>query len=244
MMTAAIKSAPMKAVPTVAGIRRRLRQFADRDDAKFLQGYFKTGPGEYGEGDRFLGVRVPQVRKLARSGRALALNDVVTLLESPWHEERLLALLILVEQYRRGAAPVRDGIYRAYLSHTSRINNWDLVDLSAGRIVGAHVDPEDPETLGSDSIWERRIAVMATSHYINKGIFGPTLTMAAFLGNDPEDLIHKAVGWMLREVGKRDRAAEEAFLKDRYQTMPRTMLRYAVERFPERRRQQYLKGKV
>jgi 3-methyladenine DNA glycosylase AlkD len=232
--------------PNLAGIRRELRRFADPKDAAFLQRYFKTGPGEYGEGDRFLGIRVPQVRRAARSGRALPLGAAVKLLHSPWHEERLLALLILVERYRRGGGVERDAIHRAYLANTSRINNWDLVDLSAGHIVGAHLDPAEggklDELAASASLWERRIAMMATSDYIARGVFGPTLRLAAMLLRDPEDLIHKAVGWMLREVGKRDRATEEAFLGKHYRAMPRTMLRYAIERFPEARRRRYLKG--
>jgi 3-methyladenine DNA glycosylase AlkD len=237
-----------KSLPSVTDIRRELRRSADPADAAFLQRYFKTGPGEYGEGDRFLGVRVPQVRRVSKAGRALPLDIVITLLRSRWHEERLLALFILVERYRRGGEADRDSIFRAFLANTSRINNWDLVDQSAGRIVGAHTDPGEIGVLerlaGSDNLWERRIAMMATSHYIGQGVFGPTFRVASLLLTDPEDLIHKAVGWMLREVGKRDRAAEEAFLKGRYGKMPRTMLRYAIEKFPERRRRQYLAGEV
>lgn len=236
------------ATPGLSDLRRELRRWTDPGDAAFLQRYFKTGPGEYGEGDRFLGIRVPQVRRVAKAGRGLPRGEVVKLLRSPWHEERLLALLILVEQYRRGGEADREEIYRTYLANTSRINNWDLVDISAGRIVGAHIDPEEIATLerlaASDDLWERRIAMMATSHYIGRGVFGPTLRLAARLLNDPEDLIHKAVGWMLREVGKRDRATEEEFLRGRYKTMPRTMLRYAIEKFPDRRRKQYLAGEV
>jgi 3-methyladenine DNA glycosylase AlkD len=239
---------PEPSVPKLTGIRAELRRFADPEDAAFLQRYFKTGPGEYGEGDRFLGIRVPQVRQVSKSGLGLPLDGVVELLHSPWHEERLLALLIFVERYRRGTAADRAAIYRAYLANTSRVNNWDLVDLSAGRIVGAHLDPARTGKIdrlaASTSLWERRIAMMATSHYIGQGVFGPTLRLATRLLNDPEDLIHKAVGWMLREVGKRDRAAEEAFLAEHYRSMPRTMLRYAVERFPEARRKQYLNGSV
>jgi 3-methyladenine DNA glycosylase AlkD len=233
---------------STAAIRRTLRGSADAQDAAFLLRYFKTGPGEYGEGDRFLGVRVPQVRRLSRACRDLPHGRVIELLRSPWHEERLLALLIFVEQYRRGTSARRAAIHRAYLANTSRINNWDLVDLSAGHIVGAHIAPDRIGRLerlaGSPSLWERRIAIMATSHHIRRGVFAPALRIAALLLDDPEDLIHKAVGWMLREVGKRDRAAEEAFLAGRYRSMPRTMLRYAIERFPEPRRRRYLRGKA
>jgi 3-methyladenine DNA glycosylase AlkD len=236
------------AVPTPAAIRRKLRDFADSNDAAFLRRYFKTGRGEYGEGDRFLGVRVPQVRRLSKACRELPHGEVVELLHSPWHEERLLALLIFVEQYRRGTAARRTAIHRAYLANTSRINNWDLVDLSAGHLVGAHIAPERIGRLEklavSASLWERRIAMMATSHYIRQGLFDPTLRIAALLLDDPEDLIHKAVGWMLREIGNRDRAAEETFLAGRYAAMPRTMLRYAIERFPEPLRRRYLRGEA
>jgi 3-methyladenine DNA glycosylase AlkD len=171
------------------------------------------------------------------------LRDVEALLQSPWHEARLLALLILVRQYTR-MSNARGAIYRLYLRNTHRVNNWDLVDLSAGQIVGAHLAERDRATLHllarSRSLWERRIAIIATGIYIRRGEFGPTLRIARLLLEDPHDLIHKAVGWMLREVGKRDREAEEAFLRRYAHRMPRTMLRYAIERFPERLRRRYL----
>lgn len=233
---------------TLAELQQTLAALADPADAANLARYFQTGPGGYAEGDRFRGIRVPALRRLAKQARGLDLPDVTRLLTSAYHEDRLLALLILVEQYRRGDATQRAAIYRLYLSHTASINNWDLVDSSAGQIVGAHLYPDLLPTLeplaASESLWERRIAIMATSYAIQQGRFDATLALAARLRDDPHDLIHKAVGWMLREVGNRDRAVEEAFLQAHYRHMPRTMLRYAIEKFPEARRQAYLHGEV
>lgn len=226
----------------------KLRSFGDPQQALQLQSYFKTGAGEYGEGDVFVGMRVPEVRKLAREHRSLSLPETLLLLRSSIHEARLLALLLLVRSYACGDAAVRERIYDEYLGSTSFINNWDLVDVSAEHIVGAHLKNGGKEKLyalaESDVLWERRIAVMATFHYIKQGEFTETLTVARQLLQDSQDLIHKAVGWMLREVGKRDRAVEESFLKPHYKTMPRTMLRYAIEKFPEDLRQRYLRGEV
>lgn len=229
-------------------VRQELHKLADPRTASFLQKYFKTGPGEYGEGDRFLGIRVPQVRRIARRARTVPTDDLVDLLRSVWHEERLLAVLVLVDRYGRGDQNERSAIYELYLNHTRYINNWDLVDVSAGPIVGAHVDPARPRPLErlarSESVWERRVAIMATFYWTKQGRLEPALHIAGLLRDDPHDLIHKAVGWMLREVGKQDREAEERFLHTHYLCMPRTMLRYALEHFPESRRQAYLLGRV
>ena len=234
--------------PTLNGLRKELCTIADRQAAEQLQRYFKTGAGEYGEGDRFLGVRVPRLRRLAKGYRTLPLDACTELLRSPWHEERLLALLIFVAQYRNGDAEVRSTIHERYLAHTRYVNNWDLVDASAEHLVGAHITPADTGLLfrlaRSSTVWERRIAIMSTFYWIKRNEFAPTLAVAELLLADPHDLIHKAVGWMLREIGKRDLPSEEAFLAAHYRRMPRTMLRYAVERFPEERRQQYLRGEV
>jgi len=233
---------------TLSQVERELRTLANPSDAAFLQRFFKTGAGRYGEGDRFLGIRVPQLRSLARRRRELPHEQVLNLLRSPWHEQRLLALLLLVEHYRRGTNAERESIYQAYLANTEHINNWDLVDSSAEHIVGAHTEPRKLGILvdlaRSESVWERRIAMLATFHWIRRGQFAPALRIAKLLLTDSHDLIHKAVGWMLREVGKRDRGVEEAFLREQYRKMPRTMLRYAIERFPEARRQQYLLGRL
>jgi 3-methyladenine DNA glycosylase AlkD len=229
-------------------VRGALDGLRDPAIAATSQRFFKTGPGEYGEGDRFLGIRVPQLRALAREHHSLPLGAVVEHLQSPWHEERLLALLIMVEQYRRGTDEARERIHRTYLEHTRFVNNWDLVDTSAEHLVGAHLGLGDLALLerftGSTSVWERRIAIMATFHWIKMGVFDPALRVADRLIDDRHDLVHKAVGWMVREVGKRDPGRHEAFLERRYRRMPRTMLRYAIERLPEARRRRYLRGDV
>lgn len=229
-------------------IRARLQMLADPQRAKVLQGFFKTGPGQYGEGDVFLGIVVPVQRKLAKEFQDLPIKEVRQLLKSPIHEERLLALLILVRQYTRGDEAKRQQIYELYLKHTRWINNWDLVDLSAEHIVGAQLAERSKQPLydlaKSTLLWDRRIAILATFHTIKRGEFAPTLKIAAMLLEDKEDLIHKAVGWMLREVGKRDQQAEECFLKQHYPRMPRTMLRYAIERFPKPLREGYMKGTI
>jgi 3-methyladenine DNA glycosylase AlkD len=231
-------------VLTAAAVRRRTRELADPQRAIGVARFFKTGPGEYGAGDRFLGIRVPDVRRLARAYQDMPLPEVRRLLASAWHEERLLALLILVRQYGRVDDRGRAAIYRAYMTHSDRVNNWDLVDCSAEPIVGAHFRHRDRAGLrglaASKIVWERRIAVLATFHYIRRGEYAETLEIARRLLADPHDLIHKAVGWMLREVGNRDRAAEEEFLRAHATRMPRTMLRYAIEKFPEPLRRRYL----
>jgi 3-methyladenine DNA glycosylase AlkD len=225
-------------------VRRGVRAVARRERAESNRWFFKTGPGEYGEGDRFLGITLPQLRALAREHQNVRLADAGVLLRSPWHEERLLALLILVGRYAGGDERTRDAIYRLYLRNTASINNWDLVDCSAAHIVGAHLERRNRRVLRhlarSQSVWERRIAIIATFHYIRQGDFSDALAIAGLLRRDEHDLIHKAVGWMLREIGKQDRAAEERFLHRHATTMPRTMLRYAIEKFPERQRHRYL----
>lgn len=232
----------------ISQVVQRLAELADAEDGIFLQRFFKTGPGQYGEGDIFRGIRVPPLRKLATDYLAMPMGQVALLLSSCYHEDRLLALLILVEKFKRGADGERQAIYRLYLENTRFINNWDLVDASAEHIVGGYLLGRDCGPLHglarSAIIWERRIAIMATFHFIRRGRFDKTLEMAEMLLHDREDLIHKAVGWMLREVGKRDLQAEEAFLAAHYRQMPRTMLRYAIERFAEERRQGYLKGRL
>jgi 3-methyladenine DNA glycosylase AlkD len=227
-------------------VRTALREHAVPTDAVAWQRYFKTGPGEYGEGDRFLGIRVPATRRVAREYRTLPTTDLLVLIQSEIHEERLLALLILVQKYRHGSSREKEEIYRIYLDNTKYINNWDLVDASAEHIVGAHLEKRSRKPLyslaHSESIWERRMAIMSTFHFIKNDEFDETLKMAEKLVSDTADLIQKSVGWMLREVGKRNRYFEESFLKKHYRNMPRTMLRYAIEKFPETIRQQYLKG--
>jgi len=219
-------------------------QLADPARAKSSQWFFKTGPGQYGEGDRFIGITVPVLRQLAREYESLSLGGVASLLKSSWHEERLLALLILVRQYARGDAAGRSDIYKCYIDNRSRINNWDLVDCSAPQIVGAHLQQGGRgflrELARSRSLWDRRIAILATFHYIKANEFADALAIAEMLLADREDLIHKAVGWMLREIGKRDRRMLERFLRQHASRMPRTALRYSIERFPEDLRRRYL----
>ena len=234
--------------PTLAAIRAELQELADPVRGTHSLRFFKTGPGQYGEGDKFLGLTVPEMRRIARKYRALDDDAALELLASPWHEERLVALLLMVDGYKRGDEKRRQTIHRAYLANTRWINNWDLVDSSAEYVVGPHLKAEQITLLErlarSKSLWERRIAIVATFHFIKRNEFRPTLRIATMLLNDSHDLIHKAVGWMLREVGKRDRKTLDGFLKKHYQTMPRTMLRYAIERHPESIRKKYLLGTI
>lgn len=230
--------------PSAAAVRKRLRELGDPESARFLQRFFKTGPGQYGEGDRFLGIRVPDIRRIARESRGIPLDHVETLLHDPWHEVRLIAVVLLGDAYKRGSPADRDAIFRMYLANAKRINNWDLVDLSAPNIVGAHLLTRSRARLDrlarSKNLWERRIAILSTAAFIREGELDDTLRIAHILMNDPHDLIHKAVGWMLREVGKRDRATLEAFLDEHAHEMPRTMLRYAIERLSPRDRKRFM----
>ena len=234
-------------------VRRALRRLADPAKARVLQGFFKTGPGEYGEGDRFLGIAVPQVRALCADYPSLTFVDLLSLLRSPVHEERFFALAWLVLRFKKAGQPERKRLYDFYLAHTSRINNWDLVDLSAGYIVGPYLRLYCTRSQSlkvllalarSPDIWERRIAIISTFDFIRANDFSLTLKIASVLLGDRHDLMHKAVGWMLREVGKRDQTVAEGFLRPVYRRMPRTMLRYAIERFPQKRRKAYLEGRV
>jgi 3-methyladenine DNA glycosylase AlkD len=226
----------------------RLRSLASPVTAALQQRYFKTAPGEYGAGDVFLGIKVPPLRALAKEWRDAELTTIAALLQSRYHEERLLALLLLIQFYEQAPDRGRTAAYRLYLDNTRYINNWDLVDVSAPRIVGRHLQARSRQVLHrmarSSSLWDRRIAMLATLHFIRTDDFDDTLRIAATLLHDEHDLMHKAVGWMLREVGKRDIAIEEEFLRRHYRDMPRTMLRYAIERFPEAKRKKYLSGKV
>jgi 3-methyladenine DNA glycosylase AlkD len=244
----AIEAGGASGARAAQAIRRRLAGLANRERAAVLGRFFKTGPGQYGEGDRFLGIKVPDLRAVAGEHADASHSCIADLLRSRVHEERLVALLMLVSKYSRGDESERERVFRFYLESARYVNNWDLVDLTAGKIVGEHLAERDKSVLDelarSGDLWERRIAIIATSAFIRRGSYSHTLRIADALLMDEHDLIHKAVGWMLREVGKRDRSVEEKFLKRRYKRMPRTMLRYAIERFPERRRRQYLKGTV
>jgi len=225
--------------------RKELRKYADKEKAKLLLRFFKTGPGAYAEGDIFLGVMVPFTRKVVKQFQDLPLSDVIKLLRSKIHEERLLALLILGRQFNKADVKAKEKIYKAYLANTKFINNWDLVDLSAPQIVGEFLIDKDRQILyrlaKSPLLWERRIAILATFAFIRLGDFDDVFGIAKLLLCDKEDLIHKACGWMLRETGKRDSVAEELFLDKHYRRMPRTMLRHAIEKFPENKRKAYLR---
>jgi 3-methyladenine DNA glycosylase AlkD len=223
---------------------KELRSVGTPERAKALSWFFKTGKGQYGEGDVFFGITVPEQRKVALRFREMPLGEIEKLLNDKVHECRLTALLILVEQYRRGTDKERARIAAFYLAHAKRINNWDLVDLSAPRIVGEHLLGRNRKVLyrlaRSKNLWERRIAILSTFTFIREGDFKDALAIAELLLKDEHDLIHKAVGWMLREIGKRSLAAEKSFLKKHAARMPRTTLRYAIERFPEHVRKEYL----
>lgn len=259
----------------IAQVRRDLKQLVDSKKAKIVAGYFKTGKGEYGEGDVFIGVTVPNSWKIARKYKDISLIDIENLLRSKIHEERLIALMILVLQFQKGSNDVQKKIYEFYLENTKYVNNWDLVDTSADHIVGGYLfsirchsglDPESPKAKKgilnrvqddilkkddilkmlaySKNIWERRIAIIATYEFIRNHKYDDTLKIAEILISDSHDLIHKAVGWMLREMGNRDRVVEELFLKKHYKNMPRTMLRYAIEKFPKDLYYSYLRGTI
>lgn len=250
-MNQKIKSVSRKMEPglmTAYEIRKQLRRLADPEKARVLQGFFKTGPGQYGEGDVFLGITVPVLRRLAKQCCDTSVAEAARILASPVHEERLLALLLLVRIFEASDEAAKKKICGFYLKNTRYVNNWDLVDLSALNIVGNYLLDKSRKPLyafaKSRDLWKRRIAIIATFAFIKEHDYADTLRISGLLLNDEHDLIHKAVGWMLREVGKRSLSAEEAFLKKHYKTMPRTMLRYAIERFPEGKRKKYLKGKV
>ncbi len=233
-------------------LKKEFRSLADIKQAGILQRFFKTGPGQYGEGDLFLGIKVPVQRKLAKKYADLEMSWIERLLNSPIHEHRLTSLFILISQFNKADSQTQKDIFNFYIEYSKRINNWDLVDLSAPNIVGKYLVDKKVKELKildrlavSHNLWERRIAILATFEFIKLGKSDLTFRIAQKLLKDKEDLIHKAVGWMLREVGKRiGEAEEEKFLLPHYQSMPRTMLRYAIERFPEAKRKKYLRGKI
>ncbi|MCK5475513.1 MAG: DNA alkylation repair protein [Candidatus Pacebacteria bacterium] len=226
-------------------LQEKLKELSDPKQAKILQRFFKTGKGEYGEGDVFLGVKVPIQRKIVSGFRDLSQKDIERLLNSNIHEYRMTALLILVSQYEKANEREKKIIFDFYLKNSKKINNWDLVDISASKIVGDHL-MKKPRTVlykfvRSRNLWQRRIAIISTFTFIRNNDFDDTLRISKMLLSDKHDLIHKAVGWMLREVGKRDQKIEEEFLKEHYSEMPRVMLRYAIEKFNEKKRKFYLK---
>ena len=225
-------------------IKQTLQTLADKETAEHSQRFFKTGKGEYGEGDIFLGIRVPALRKVANQYKHLPLNNILSLLKSKFHEQRLLAIIMLVNQYKKSSASDAEKIFTLYINNTKYINNWDLVDISAPHIVGAHLYKKNRELLydfaKSADLWKKRIAIMATFYFIRNNEFSDSIKISEFLLNDTHDLIHKAVGWMLREIGNRNRQFEQIFLDKYAANMPRTMLRYALEKFPVLKRQHYM----
>lgn len=236
--------------PTFTAFVDAVRAQADPAKAAFHTRFFKTGEGDYGAGDVFIGVTVPKLRAVVKAHRNLPMEDIALLLADPVHELRLAGLLLLVGRFEKGDAEARRAIVDFYLAHLDRVNNWDLVDSSAPQILGEWLADGngDPglldELADSGKLWRERVAILATFGFIRRGDFSHTFRIANRLIAHPHDLLHKAVGWMLREVGNRDRVAEEGFLRTRYKTMPRTMLRYAIEKFPEETRKQYLKGEI
>jgi len=231
---------------SVAGIRKDLKGKADPVKARLLRGFFKTGKGEYGEGDIFIGVTVPELRKIAKRHSTVSLDGIKELLSSGIHEERLVSLLILIDKYSNGNETERGEIFKFYINNLSGINNWDLVDISAPKIVGEHLMERDRKFLyrlaKSPNLWERRISIISTLRFIRVGDFKDTFGIAHILIDDRHDLMHKSLGWMLREVGKLDMEAEEEFLRSHLRRIPRTSLRYAIERFPWSKRAIYMRG--
>ncbi|MDO8634365.1 MAG: DNA alkylation repair protein [archaeon] len=227
-------------------LRKELSALSDAKKAKILAGFFRTGPGEYGEGDVFLGVTVPKSRSVAKKFSGIDFNSIKNLLGSKIHEERLVALLILVEKFKKAPMGAQKEIVDFYTSNLQGVNNWDLVDLSADKILGEHLLDRDKQLLHeyarSPSLWKRRIAIVSTFAFIKRKRLEETFAIAELLLGDRHDLIHKAVGWMLREAGKRDQKRLKDFLKENHAEMPRTMLRYAIEKFPERKRKAFLEG--
>ena len=232
-------------------LKKELKEKSNEEKANVYQRFFKTGKGEYGEGDIFLGLTVPEQRKIAGKYSYLKLDDLKDLLKSKIHEERLIALLILVDKYKKE----KNGkeFFDFYIENLQFVNNWDLVDLSADKIIGnflrtfrygSNYLPLLTNMAKSENLWARRISIISTFDFIKNNEFNPTIKISEILLNDSHDLIHKAVGWMLREIGKRDLDVLEDFLKKHHKEMPRTMLRYAIEKFPEEKRKKYLDGKI
>ena len=226
-----------------------IRELADEEIAKHSLRFFKTDKGEYGYGDIFLGVRAPKIRLIAKKHIDISISDMKNLIKSKYHEERFLGLIILVNKYSKTKDnKIRNQLYKIYISSFKYINNWDLVDVTCPHVVGKHLLDKDRSILykwaKSKDLWTKRIAIVSTHFFIRKNDLQDTFKIADILLNDNHDLIHKAVGWMLREAGKRDIKKEEGFLKKHYKTMPRTMLRYSIEKFPEDKRQKYLKGTI
>lgn len=226
-------------------LKQDMEKLASKERAKVNSGFFKIGKREYGYGDIFLGLTVPDTRKMAKKYYNLELKYAKQLLKSKVHEHRLIALLILIEKFNQASEKDKKEIINFYLNHTNYINNWDLVDLSADKLLGNYLLDKNKNVLyklsRSSSLWEKRISIISTFAFIKKNKFQDTLNISKILLDDEHDLIHKAVGWMLREIGKRNQNVEEEFLKKHYKNMPRTMLRYSIERFSKEKQKYYLR---
>jgi 3-methyladenine DNA glycosylase AlkD len=225
------------------------RKLGSAKVAEHSQRFFKTGKGEYGYGDIFLGIRTPVIRKFVKDNRCINISDTKKFIKSKYHEERMLGLLILVDKYSRADNDAdREKIFDLYVRSFKYVNNWDLVDVTCPHVVGKHLFDKDRSALydwaNSNDLWTKRIAMVSNWWFIRNSDLGDVFKIGKILLNDEHDLIHKAVGWMLREAAKKDLKKTETFLKKHYQTMPRTMLRYAIERFPEVKRKKYLLGKI
>ncbi|MGB0454744.1 MAG: DNA alkylation repair protein [Bacteriovoracaceae bacterium] len=229
-------------------LEEKLKKLANPKIAEHSQRFFKTGKGEYGEGDKFLGIRVPRLRELAKEHHDLKLTEVKKLLKSPYHEIRLCGFILLVNQYNKSKEEkVKDKLYKAYVSHFKYLNNWDLIDVTCHKIIGPHLKETKRSELykwaRSKKLWEKRISIISTFHYVREGDLDDSYKLAEILLNDDHDLMHKAVGWVLRDCGKRDFKRLESFILKNYKKMPRTMLRYAIEHFPETKRKKILRMK-
>ena len=227
---------------------KELEELKNLEQAKILQRFFKTGKGEYGEGDIFLGIKVPIQREIAEKYKNLNLVKIRELLKSKIHEHRLIGLIILVKKYEKSPEKERENLFNFYLNNTKFINNWDLVDLSAPNLIGNFLLNKDRKILytlaNSKNLWERRIAIVSTFAFIRKSDFEDALAISEILLKDNQDLISKATGWMLREIGKKNEKILENFLRFHYKNISRITLRYAIEKFPEEKRKLYLQGKI
>jgi 3-methyladenine DNA glycosylase AlkD len=231
-------------------LEKLLKQSTNKKDAEILQRFFKTGKGQYGEGDIFLGIRVPIQRKIAKQTNNLTIQNIQSLLDSKIHEKRLIALFLLIERFNKAEEKDKEFLFKFYLKNAKRVNNWDLVDLSAPNIVGKYLLHKNKEReilyklANSNNLWEKRISIISTLTFIRNHQFSDTLKISKILLKDKHDLMHKAVGWMLRELGKRNIDLLKKFLRDNYKNLPRTTLRYAIEKFPEDERKKWLKGEM
>jgi len=233
---------------SIQEIKAAVKKNSDKNRAQLLQRFFKTGKGEYAEGDIFAGIKVPVLRKIAKQYSDVDLSGLKELIKSPIHEERFIALIILTYKYNKATEEEKEKIFRFYMANLKYVNNWDLVDVTCPRIVGRHLFGRGEELLvelaKTNNLWKKRISIISTMHFIDNGNFDTALRISEILLHDNHDLIHKAVGWMLREIGKRNFHTELGFLEKHYKKMPRTMLRYSIEKFPESLRQQFLKGEI